>query len=137
MKYLLDSNAVISMLTDTRSPVRRQAQRHAVHDIGISTVVLFELYHGALKSRRADSNIARLTSLEFEVLDFEDADAWHAAEIRVFLASKGTPIGPYDLLIAGQARARALTLVTHTSPSFAACPDFTLSIGNARVGQNW
>jgi tRNA(fMet)-specific endonuclease VapC len=122
MKYLLDTNAVISLLSDRRSPVRRHVQRHASHDIGISSVVLFELYYGTFKSRRAESSVARITSLEFEIVDFDDGDAWHAAEIRSFLASKGTPIGPYDLLIAGQARARALTVVTHNVSEFRRVP---------------
>lgn len=34
--------------------------------------------------------------------------------MRYLLESKGTPIGPYDVLIAGQATARELTLVTPT-----------------------
>jgi len=37
-------------------------------------------------------------------LEAEDAD--HAGDIRAHLESKGTPIGPYDCLIGGQARRR-------------------------------
>jgi hypothetical protein len=34
------------------------------------------------------------------------------------LAAGGTPIGPYDVLIAGQAKARELILVTHNTAKF-------------------
>jgi tRNA(fMet)-specific endonuclease VapC len=38
------------------------------------------------------------------------------------LASKGTPIGPYDVLIAGQAIARGMILVTHNTAEFGRVP---------------
>jgi tRNA(fMet)-specific endonuclease VapC len=60
--------------------------------------------------------------LRFPVVEFDHDDARHAGEIRAQLASKGTPIGPYDVLIAGQARARKLTLVTHNSAEFVRVP---------------
>jgi tRNA(fMet)-specific endonuclease VapC len=56
------------------------------------------------------------------VLEFDEEDARHAGEIRAQLASKGTPIGPFDVLIAGQARARELTLVTHNTSEFRRVP---------------
>jgi tRNA(fMet)-specific endonuclease VapC len=57
-------------------------------------------------------------SLRFTVLEADQDDARHAGEIRAQLASRGTPTGPYDVLIAGQARARKLTLVTHNTTEF-------------------
>ena len=39
-------------------------------------------------------------------------------ELRADLARQGTPIGPYDLLIAGIAIANGLTLVTHNTREF-------------------
>jgi hypothetical protein len=56
-------------------------------------------------------------ALQFTVVEF-DEDARHAGEVRALLASRGTPIGPYDVLIAGQAKARNLTLVTHNTDEF-------------------
>jgi tRNA(fMet)-specific endonuclease VapC len=101
---------------------RRQARRHAPEDIGISTIVLHELYFGAFKSQRVEWNVARLNALQLEVVELDIKDARQAGEIRAFLAAKGKPIGPYDVLIAGQARARALTLVTHNVAEFARVP---------------
>ncbi|MBA2605137.1 MAG: type II toxin-antitoxin system VapC family toxin, partial [Acidobacteria bacterium] len=79
----------------------------------ISAVVMHELYYGAFKSQRVEKNVARVDALQFPVLELDQDDARKAGEIRAHLASKGTPIGPYDVLIAGQAKARKLTLVTH------------------------
>jgi tRNA(fMet)-specific endonuclease VapC len=61
-------------------------------------------------------------ALQFPVLEFDQEDARQAGEVRVNLASKGTPIGPYDVLIAGQAKARKLTLVTHNTTEFQRVP---------------
>ena len=60
---------------------------------------------------------------QFPVLEFDQEDARQAGEIRAHLASKETPIGPYDVLIAGQAKARKLTLVTHNATEFRRVPN--------------
>ena len=122
MRYLLDANAVIALLNDTTSPIARRTRRHAPKDIGISAIVIHELYYGAFKSQRVEKNVARVDALQFPVLEFDEEDARHAGEIRAHLASKGTPIGPYDVLIAGQAKARELTLVTHNTTEFQRVP---------------
>ena len=66
--------------------------------------------------------MARVDALQFPVLEFDHDDARHAGEVRAHLATKGTPIGPYGVLIAGQARARKLTLVTHNTTEFKRVP---------------
>ena len=49
---------------------------------------------------------------------FSIEDAGSAAVVRARLERKGTPIGPYDVLLAGQALARDLTLVTNNTREF-------------------
>jgi tRNA(fMet)-specific endonuclease VapC len=122
MRYLLDTNAIIALLNDTTSPIARRVRRHAPRDFGVSSVVVHELYYGAFKSQRVEQNVARVDALQFSVLEFDEEDARHAGHIRAQLASKGTPIGPYDVLLAGQARARELTLVTHNTSEFQRVP---------------
>ena len=112
MRYLLDANAVIALLNDTTSPIARRIRRYAPRDIGVSAVVVPELYYGAFQSQRVEKNVARVYAIQFPVLEFDQDDARQAGEIRAHLAAKGTPIGPYDVLIAGQAKARKLTLTT-------------------------
>ena len=53
------------------------------------------------------------------VLDFATADARAAGEVRARPRRAGTPIGSMDILIAGQALARGLTLVTNDTREFA------------------
>lgn len=60
----------------------------------------------------------RLLFTDLEILDLEREDARAAGEIRAELARRGTPIGPYDVLIAGQAMARGLPLVTNNTAEF-------------------
>jgi tRNA(fMet)-specific endonuclease VapC len=122
MRYLLDANAIIALLSDTTSPIARRVRRYAPRDFGVSAVVICELYYGAFKSQRVEQNVARVDALRFSVLEFDEEDAKQAGQIRAHLASKGTPIGPYDVLIAGQARARELTLVTHNTGEFQRVP---------------
>src|SRR5947209_14109486 len=110
MRYLLDANAVIGLLNDVASSLAQRARREKPADIAISAIVAHELFYGAFKSRRAMQNVALIDSLQLVVLEFDKEDARQAGEVRAFLASKGTPIGPYDVLIAGQAKARDLTL---------------------------
>ncbi len=62
--------------------------------------------------------MALLDALQIEILEFDTEDARQAGEIRAALAAAGRPIGPYDVLIAGQARARDLVLVTHNVGEF-------------------
>lgn len=117
MKYLLDTNAVIALLSGEAN-VNARVRRHAPAEIGISSVVAHELYYGAYKSRRRDGNVAVVDALRFEVLDFDREDARRSGEVRAVLGGAGRPIGPYDVLIAGQAMARGLTLVSHNIGEF-------------------
>ena len=51
----------------------------------------------------------------FTILPFDGTDAAVAGRIRHYLRKMGTPIGPYDLLIAAQGVVRGLTVVTHNT----------------------
>jgi tRNA(fMet)-specific endonuclease VapC len=126
MRYLLDANAIIALLNDRTSPIARRVRRHAPRDFGVSAVVIHELYYGAFKSQRVEQNVARVDALQFSVLEFDEEDARQAGQIRAHLASKGMPISPYDVLIAGQAKARELTLVTHNTTEFQRVPGLKL-----------
>jgi tRNA(fMet)-specific endonuclease VapC len=78
------------------------------------------LYYGAFKSdatRKAD-NIRAVDGLLFQILDFDANDARYAGEIRASLALRGNMIGPFDILIAGQALSRDLILITHNIREF-------------------
>ena len=105
-RYLLDANAIIVILNDTTSNAARRIRREQPSDVAIPAIVAHELFYGAFKSRRAAQNLELIDALQFVVLEFDKEDARQAGAIRALLGSKGTPIGPYDVLIAGQAVAR-------------------------------
>ena len=67
---------------------------------------------GAYRSGKVDFNLEtlRLVFADLEILDLDHENARVAGETPAQLARRGAPIGPYDVLIAGQAMARGLSL---------------------------
>jgi tRNA(fMet)-specific endonuclease VapC len=118
MRYLFDANAVIALLKAPRGPLAQRARRHRPTDIGLPAIAVYKLYFGAFKSQRREHNLSVVDGLQFEVVPFDKEDARQAGEIRAALEALGTPICPYDVLIAGQARARGLVLVSRNLREF-------------------
>ncbi len=123
----LDTNVVVDLLNARRPAVRErydEARRLRMR-LALSAIALFELRYGAANSDRMERNMRVLDALldeGFDVVPFDAADAAEAGAIRAQLRRTGTPIGPYDLLIAGVARRRAATLVTANTREFARVP---------------
>lgn len=109
---------MIELLRDPSSTTARRARRERVSDVAISAIVAHELYFGAFRSRRVQHHLALVDALPFVVLEFDKEDSRAAGEIRASLTVRGAPIGPYDVLIAGQAKARDLILITHNTNEF-------------------
>lgn len=122
MRYLLDSNAIIALANNPVSPIARRIRFQRLEDVGVSSIVAHEIYYGSFKSRHPPMNVAVFDAFDFPVIDFGRDDARRAGLIRAELASRGAPIGPYDVLIAGQALARDLILVTRNTREFARVP---------------
>ena len=123
----LDTNAAITLLNQKDSPIHESIRRAAAAGevIAVSSTVLFELWFGAAKSARYEYNARRIADFcnrNITILPFDAEDAEVAGKIRVELARAGTPIGPYDLLIAAQARRRGAVLVTANGREFARVP---------------
>ena len=118
MRYLLDTNACVALLTGSPRGLSARARRHGAEEIGLPAPVAFELYYGAFKSRERNRDLGNLDQMAFEIVPFDAADARAAGAIRRDLEAHGLPIGPYDVLIAGQARARDLVLVTANTREF-------------------
>jgi tRNA(fMet)-specific endonuclease VapC len=128
MPWLLDTNAVITLVTGRSEPLRRRVEASEPGMLSTSTIVAHELYFGAYRSRKIEFNLETLRLLfgDLVVLDLDREDARTAGEIRAALARQETPIGPYDVLIAGQSRARGLTLVTNNLSEFQRVPGLAL-----------
>lgn len=123
MNYLLDTNACIALMAHARNPVQdRFLQTVKKRDrVYTSSIVAFELWYGVFKSSRIESNQRRVETFlsgPITLLPVEDGDARNAGEIRAALEAEGKPIGAYDLLIAGQAMNREMTVVTANTSEF-------------------
>ena len=125
MSYLLDTSTCIAIIEDRPDRARRMLAeaRAANATVAVPTVALFELWFGVARSdpTRRPVNETRLRAFlsgPLETLPFEPEDARAAGAIRETLRAAGTPIGAYDLLIAGQALARGLTVATSNLREF-------------------
>jgi tRNA(fMet)-specific endonuclease VapC len=121
--YLLDTNACIAIINGNPPIVRPRLDRalNSGAEVYVSSIVLFELWYGVAKSARPETNAKRLElffSGPIALVPFDGADAQSAGLIRAELGAAGTPIGSYDVLIAGQALRRKLTLVTANEREF-------------------
>ena len=122
MSLLLDTDVCIALLRGRRARPRQLVA--ACVDEGrvlhVSAISLHELWFGVAGSERPDAGaeeLARLATV-LRILDFNADDARAAGQIRSDLKRLGTPIGPFDVLIAGQALARGLTLATGNRREF-------------------
>lgn len=123
LKYMLDTNICIYTIKSKPQQVRNAFNRHH-GQLAISTVTLMELVYGAEKSAAPARNLAVVEGFaaRLEVLDYDQSGAAHTAQLRAELAKAGTPIGPYDQMIAGHARALGLVLVTNNLREFQRVP---------------
>jgi len=125
--FCLDTGIVIFALNKRlpRIDERLQEELAAGTHLLIPTIVLFELTYGIAKSRQSEASARVLEAFllgRFDVIRFDADDAAEAGDIRAHLEAKGTPIGPYDLLIAAQARRRRVALVTTNRHEFERVP---------------
>ncbi|HVB87187.1 MAG TPA: type II toxin-antitoxin system VapC family toxin [Candidatus Dormibacteraeota bacterium] len=123
MIYLLDTNVCIALI-DGRPPAARTRLALALAagaELVVSAVAVFELSYGIGKSARPNENaerVERFLAGPISVLPFDREDAEAAGAIRSVLEKAGRPIGPFDLLMAGQAVRRNWTLVTANRREF-------------------
>lgn len=127
MAYLLDTNVCIALINGSSPPVRARFAKvvESREPVWIPSVSVYELWYGVAKSVQKQANTLRLQKFldgPVQLLEFEGEDARHAGEIRNRLERAGRPIGAYDVLIAGQALHRKLTLVTANTREFARVP---------------
>jgi tRNA(fMet)-specific endonuclease VapC len=127
LSYLLDTNVCIAVINGTPQHVVDHFNVEARGGAGVfvSTVSNFELWYGIEKSQRREFNRIRLEIFlagSVQLLPFVEEDSVRAGEVRARLERLGTPVGSFDTLIAGQALARGLVLVTHNVEEFGRVP---------------
>jgi len=116
---MLDTNIVIYTIKNRPNKVRKAFNTHE-SQLCISSVTLGELIYGAEKSSKVEQNLANIESFteRLEVLPFDSLAAVHFGQVRAELSKSGTPIGPYDQMIAGHARSQGVILVTNNIKEF-------------------
>jgi len=123
LKYMLDTNIVIYTIKNRPAQVREAFKQHE-NQMCISAVTKGELIYGAERSSQPERNLADIEGLiaRLEVAPFEDHASEHFGQLRAELYRIGQPIGPYDMMIAGHARAMGLILVTNNMKEFERVP---------------
>ena len=121
--YILDTNTLIYFFKGI-GKVADNLLAVSPKDIGIPAVVLYELEYGIAKSSSPKKRTKQLEALcaLIEVLTFGNEEAKTSATIRAALEKKGTPIGPYDVMIAGTALSKQGVLVTSNTKEFRRVP---------------
>jgi tRNA(fMet)-specific endonuclease VapC len=124
MTHLLDTDICIYLIKDRPQSVQERLFEKELEQVAISTITVSELDYGVAKSSYPDRN--RLALVEFltpfRILDFGQSAAYEYRHIRTFLENKGRPIGPMDMLLAAQAKALGLILVTNNEREFKRVP---------------
>jgi len=128
MRYLLDTNICIYLIKKRSERIARELERQTVGDVGISTITLAELYHGAARSESRDRAYAALEQFLIPVViaPFDAAAAKTYGEIRASLQRAGSLIGPLDMLIAAHALSINVAVVTNNEREFRRVPRLTV-----------
>lgn len=126
-RFMLDTDICVYTIKNRPAVVRGAFSRYS-GQLCVSAVTAMELMFGAAKSsapartqEQVEGFLARL-----DVMDYDAGAASNTAELRGELGRSGTPIGPYDVMIAGHARALGLVLVTNNEREFQRVPGLRL-----------
>jgi tRNA(fMet)-specific endonuclease VapC len=135
MRYLLDTDTCIAVMRH-HALVLQRLTAVAPADCAISSITTYELYTGVEKCGDPAKELAKVNLLLTTVneLVFDGQAARESGRIRAWLESRGCMIGPYDVLLAGHARAAGLTLVTANVNEFGRVPGLSLENWQAPPG---
>ncbi|MBU3666030.1 MAG: type II toxin-antitoxin system VapC family toxin [Chthoniobacterales bacterium] len=119
MTHLLDTDVCVAVLRGMKA-VQERLRMLSPDDVGVSTVSIYELFAGVERCRdpRAEGRKVERFLAPLHILTLDRESARRAAKVRAKLQESGTVIGPYDLLLAGQALALEVKLVTRNTREF-------------------
>jgi len=117
--FVLDTNILIYFFKGMGN-VAQTMLSTTPQEIAIPAIVIYELELGIQKSTSPDKRQIQLKQLTdlITIIPFGYDEAMVAASIRAKLEKNGTPIGPYDVLIAASALSGNHTLITHNTSEF-------------------
>jgi len=110
-RFLIDTNIVIALFAGETTVQERLASGVEVF---VPSIVLGELYYGALKSTRVEANLARLDEFarSSAVLVCDTETARHYGQIKSKLRERGRPIPENDIWIAAVAMQHGFIVAT-------------------------
>lgn len=128
MRILLDTNICIYIMNRRPVYVVGKFAQYTPGDIGVTSITVAELYLGVEKSGQQERNCKALIGFlaSLETVPFTSEAAAHYGRIKARLRSLGTMIGELDCLIAAQALALRLPLVTNNTLEFERIPGLML-----------
>lgn len=123
MRYMLDTGICIYTINEKPPAVLRAFRAHEAAGLGISSVTAAELFFGVARTG-SQRNLTALRQFlgTLQIAAFDTAAAEVCGSVRAWLAKQGTPIGPYDALIAAHAQAIGVTLVSNNTREFERVP---------------
>jgi len=123
--YLIDTSTCVSILRNRLPAVVDRLRGMPINDLAMSSISAGELYYGAAKSARPQSEMRKIQELLTLIrpVEFGSEAALAYGLVRSFLERKGQVIGSFDMLIAAHALSADATLVTHNTREFGRLPD--------------
>jgi tRNA(fMet)-specific endonuclease VapC len=119
LTHLVDTDIAVEVIRARAPRVDRHFEACG-NGAAVSAATVAELTYGALRSSDRDRSLDQVEAFldMVVVLEIDQLAGRVAGAIRAELATKGTPIGSYDLLIAAQARAGGLIVATGNAREF-------------------
>jgi tRNA(fMet)-specific endonuclease VapC len=127
VNHLFDTNAISALVHHRQGYQDLAALVEAVEIENrlLSAVTMSELQTMIAKARDPSTKAAKVGMVlaYFNIVDFGEAAALHAGQIRAYLEPKGRTIGPLDTLIAAHARSLGAVVITNNLGEFSRVPD--------------
>jgi len=117
--YLLDTDILIYSLKGDEA-VQQNLRNHLNDPLQISSVTLMELYYGAYKSQKMESNLAKVRKIEnsLEIIPVSRETAEIFGMLKAKFEVTGMPLDDFDLILAATALSHNLILVTNNECHF-------------------
>lgn len=125
MMYLLDTCVISDFFKGDKNVVNAFSKRPP-NTLSISSVTVMEVEYSLAINKARSIKLEPLWQAlirQIEIISYNHEDARATAYIRSYLKEKGTPIGPYDILLAGMALNRHYTFITSNTREFIRVPN--------------
>lgn len=124
---LLDTNICIYIINQKPAAVLERFKEFGTGEIGVSSIVAAELAFGVQKTGSMRNEEAlNLFLAPLSIVSFDAGCVWAYGTLRAQLEKLGQPIGALDTMIAAQALALDLPLVTNNQKEFSRVPGLKL-----------